>query len=294
MPKIDWSQFDGLMFEELVSDLLRAEGFGVEPSGVGPDGGVDIVAAQQIRYGYNEPVPFTWAVQCKFSANPRKAISPHQVGEIYDILQDERFRAKNLQGFFLTTNVRLSINLVGRLRGMTQRGQYYGTWWDNRMLETLLHKHRGIYNKYFTDWPRRKIIFKRPLSRDYGPGAMTMDILVSGPTADEELTEENSLKTEAFVDTGADVSFVSASVIERVREISGGVPYRMAEVVDGFGAGTRYVRYHSVAIQIPGAPAPVDVEVLEVDVDYFGLGRDALSNLVFYFDGPNQTFIVFD
>ena len=46
-----WDEFDGEVFQDLVCDLLSAEDYLVEPSGVGPDGGIDAFAQQQIIFG---------------------------------------------------------------------------------------------------------------------------------------------------------------------------------------------------------------------------------------------------
>src|SRR5438105_2608955 len=105
-----WTNFDGNLFEELVCDLLAAEGYEVELSGIGPDGGVDAFAAQQITFGYNNPERFVWAVQCKFTGDPNRAIGPSDIGSVLNIVSNERFASKAISGYFLATNGRLSAN----------------------------------------------------------------------------------------------------------------------------------------------------------------------------------------
>lgn len=151
-----WDDFDGDLFEELVGDLLVAEGFEVERAGIGPDGGIDAFVTEHIKLGYNNPEPFVWAVQCKFTANPKRAISPSDIGSISDTVKDQRFREKNIAGYFLATNGRLSTNLVGRLRGLNKPGlDFKTTWWDRPLLLDILDKHFKVFAKYFQPEPEK-------------------------------------------------------------------------------------------------------------------------------------------
>jgi hypothetical protein len=149
----NWNDFDGELFQDLIVDLLTAEGYEVEPSGVGTDGGVDAFATQLIRFGYNNPERFVWAVQCKFSSDPKKSISPSAIGEVSNVVFDERFEAKNIAGYFLATNARLSINTMSQLRGLNRQShRIRSTYIDRSRLHDLLTTHFKIYSKYF--WAR--------------------------------------------------------------------------------------------------------------------------------------------
>lgn len=149
----NWNDFDGELFQDLIVDLLTAEGYEVERSGVGTDGGVDAFATQLIRFGYNNPERFVWAVQCKFSSNVDKSISPSAIGEVGNVVFDERFEAKNIAGYFLATNARLSTNTMSQLRGLNRRARgIRSTYVDRSRLLNLLITHFKIYSKYF--WSR--------------------------------------------------------------------------------------------------------------------------------------------
>lgn len=144
-----WDDFDGELFQDLVVDLLTAEDYRVEASGVGPDGGVDAFATEQIRCGFNNPEPFTWAVQCKFTSAER-AISPRDVGEILNVVSDERFVDKKIAGYLLATNGRLSTNMMTQLRGLGGRlPGFKTTYVDRSRIHDLLIKHKSVYKKYF-------------------------------------------------------------------------------------------------------------------------------------------------
>jgi len=151
-----WDEFDGEVFQDLVCDLLSAEDYLVEPSGVGPDGGIDAFAQQQIIFGYNNPEPFTWAVQCKFTSNLKKSISPSEVGPILNLVNDERFKSKNISGYFLVTNGRLSTNMMSELRGLKDVSPgFKTTYLDRSKIHYVLEKHFHVYKKYFAP-PRRE------------------------------------------------------------------------------------------------------------------------------------------
>ena len=59
-----WDEFDGELFQDLVCDLLTEEGYLVEPSGIGPDGGIDIFAPEGINV--------VTRVQCMFGGMDNK------------------------------------------------------------------------------------------------------------------------------------------------------------------------------------------------------------------------------
>jgi len=160
-----WEHFNGELFQDLISDLLAAENFLVEPSGVGPDGGVDIIATEKIRFGYNPPEPFVWAVQCKFSSKSQ-SITPGKIGEILNVVADERFKDKKLSGYLLATNVRLSTNLMSQLRGLNDfKLGFKTTFIDRSRLHGLLIKHPNIYKKYL---PKLRIVHLVFGQKSYG------------------------------------------------------------------------------------------------------------------------------
>jgi hypothetical protein len=68
---MDWNRLDDYSFVKFVGDFLGRFGFiDLDFQGDGPDGGIDIFATELVPFAVQGRVPFRWAVQCKFSAEP--------------------------------------------------------------------------------------------------------------------------------------------------------------------------------------------------------------------------------
>lgn len=237
-----WDDFDGTLFEELARDLLTAEGFEVEPSGVGPDGGVDAFAMQRIVFGYNNPDPFVWAVQCKFTSNPKRTIKPSDLGPILNIVSDERFSAKNISGYFLITNGRLSTNMVGELRGLNGKlPGFKTTWWDRPRLHDTIDRHVKVFTKYFKPKPAIHIRPDKKVAEEF------VELVNSPATREVELL--------AFFDAHPEVLFPgSRGKTELYTQLALEFPSGESHVPDFLVKGSNALRWSIIEIKRPSAP----------------------------------------
>ena len=145
-----WNLLNDESFVYLVSDTLTASGYVVRHQGDGPDGGVDVFATQSISFAFDTH-PFTWAVQCKFSASPSKAVNDSEIRDVEGILRSSRFQSLRPRGYLLVTNRRISQNVVERLRGINDQSEFRTCGIDGNRLMSLLHVNPGIVLKYFTN-----------------------------------------------------------------------------------------------------------------------------------------------
>jgi signal transduction histidine kinase len=125
---------------------LAKEGFRVEDQGVGPDGGVDIIATQKVAFQAGYERSYKWAVQAKYRRAATTAVTPHDLGNIGNLLS--RFEA---DGFLLITNGRPTNKCFLEIRSISQGKPptYLANVWDNRLLESKLFKHDDVRRRYF-------------------------------------------------------------------------------------------------------------------------------------------------
>ena len=72
------------------------------------------------------------------------------MGQILNIVSDERFQHRNITGYFLATNVRLSNNMLSELRGIPKKlPGFKSTYWDRSRVQDVLNTHYEVYKKYF-------------------------------------------------------------------------------------------------------------------------------------------------
>lgn len=145
----DWSDLDEDSFVHLVGDLLSAEGHDVKWQGAGPDGGLDLISSERVVFGFNDPQPFKWGVQCKFSWSPRKAVNDTEVRDVMGILLSSRYQAEKLNGYMLVTNRRVSQNVVERLRGINDQTSFRTCVVDGTDLSLRLQSEGNVACKYF-------------------------------------------------------------------------------------------------------------------------------------------------
>lgn len=156
-----WHGFNGEHFRDFACDLLRAEGYVVDKIGVGPDGGIDAIATEKISYGYSEPEDVVWAVQCKFSSDPEISLKPKEVERAFEIITDERFKSRHVNGFMVVTNCRLSINTMSQLKGMNNGVPgFKTTYLDKCGLHNVLQRHFSVCRMFLdpVDLPHVDIV----------------------------------------------------------------------------------------------------------------------------------------
>lgn len=141
-----WDSLDGESFQGLCVDLLLNEGFEVEDQGIGPDGGVDIIAKQKVTVHSEYDKTYTWAVQVKYRQKPSATVKPNELGNIGNILS--RFGA---DGYLLVTNGRVTNKSFSEIRSISEGNppNFLTNVWDNRVIESKLLKHDHLRKRYF-------------------------------------------------------------------------------------------------------------------------------------------------
>ncbi|MEM9558023.1 MAG: response regulator [Acidobacteriota bacterium] len=144
---IRWKEIDGHTLQDLIADLLVAEGFGIENRGVGPDGGADLIATQNIRLHDEIFKTFRWVVQVKYKQRTNATVKPAELGNIANILSQF-----DSDGFLLVSNARVSVNTYSQIRAIStgKPPNYLVGVWDNRVLEGKLLQHESLIAKYFS------------------------------------------------------------------------------------------------------------------------------------------------
>jgi len=100
---------DGIKFEQLIRELLVLEEFETHWTGVGLDGGRDLVITEKL-VGELSEYKRKWLVSCKHSANAGKSIGREQLGNIAGDCS-----AISAEGFILVCSTQPTANLVTRL-----------------------------------------------------------------------------------------------------------------------------------------------------------------------------------
>jgi len=133
---IDYTELpdDGILFEQLVRELLLREGFDVHWTGVGPDAGRDLMVTEKACGGIAE-FNRQWLVSCKHFANSKggRSVGVSDVDGIVDAC-----RAVNAQGFLLVCSTQPSSALVRRLEEIQIHNQIATKIWDGIELEKRL------------------------------------------------------------------------------------------------------------------------------------------------------------
>ena len=144
---LNWEALDGHSFQELCADILRREGYDVRNQGIGPDGGVDLLAIQHVTLDAELTKAYTWAVQAKFRTRPTSTVKPQELGNIGNILS--RF---NADGFLLITNGRVTNKAFLEIRSFSEGPPptYLTNVWDRAILEGKCLKHQDIRKRYFS------------------------------------------------------------------------------------------------------------------------------------------------
>lgn len=131
-PMLDFTElpFDGVKFEQLVRELLVRSGFEVHWTGVGPDGGRDLVVTEKAQ-GSLAPFQRKWLVSCKHYANSGKSVGLDDVTDINDACD-----AVGASGFLLACSTQPSSTVVRRFEEIEGRGKYIIRFWDSVEIES--------------------------------------------------------------------------------------------------------------------------------------------------------------
>jgi len=123
---------DGVRFEQLIREILQRSGFEVHWTGVGPDGGRDLIAIERATGGL-APFERRWLVSCKHFANASRSVG---LGDIQDI--PGHCAAAGATGFLLACSTQPSSAVVSRLEETEKNTKIVCRYWDGIEIEKRL------------------------------------------------------------------------------------------------------------------------------------------------------------
>lgn len=125
---------DGRDLELVMRELLFSLGLNVTWSGVGPDGGRDLVCTD-ISTGAIRKYSHKWLVQCKHFAHSRRAVGLNDIDNIVDSCAQH-----NAEFYMLVSSTSVSSGVVQRIESITnnQNNNITGDFWDSAVIERKL------------------------------------------------------------------------------------------------------------------------------------------------------------
>lgn len=142
-PEIDFSRIDGLAFEKLVVDLLKALGFSVDCNYPLKDAGFDFVAAFTSKDPFGIEKRELWLVEVKLYKNQR--VSLHALRQMISYMMTSTNPSKGL----IITNGQLTSVAIKFLEEMTQKFRIELRIIDGTELRALLLRHPQLVKQYF-------------------------------------------------------------------------------------------------------------------------------------------------
>lgn len=124
---------DGVRFEQLIREMLIRSGFEVHWTGVGPDGGRDLVATERAE-GILAPLSRKWLVSCKHKAHGGGSVGLPDVVDIVDACG-----AVDAEGYLLACSTQPSSSVVKRLEELHLSGKVLTAFWDGVEIEKRLN-----------------------------------------------------------------------------------------------------------------------------------------------------------
>jgi Restriction endonuclease len=125
---------DGTSFEMLLREVLFAQGLDVASSGVGPDGGKDLICVERLSSLFGSSSR-RWLIQCKHFAHSGRSVGTPDIDNIRDSCSQH-----GVQGYVLAASTYLSSSLVNRLEGIAAdpAANLLTSYIDGPMIERLL------------------------------------------------------------------------------------------------------------------------------------------------------------
>lgn len=125
---------DGKEFELLIRELLFTKGYKVYWSGVGADGGRDLLCIE-VRTGFFAPDEKKWLIQCKHNAHSGKSVGINDLDDIIDSCAQH-----DATGYILACSTQPSSAVVDRLEAITNNPKNLITaiCWDYVFIEQTL------------------------------------------------------------------------------------------------------------------------------------------------------------
>jgi len=130
---------DGNAFEQFCRELLVESGYDVHWTGVGPDGGKDLIINEKLE-GPLSCYMRKWLVSCKHKAHGGKSLGRVEAGSIY-----EDCSSINATGFLLICSTHPSSSLVTRLDEIRTNHKIETIFWDSIKIEKQLLKPSNFH-----------------------------------------------------------------------------------------------------------------------------------------------------
>ncbi len=124
---------NGIKFEQLIRELVIRSGFEAHWTGVGPDGGRDLVITEKAS-GALAPFERKWLVSCKHNAHSEKSVGLPDITDITDSCA-----AVGADGFLLACSTQPTSTVVNRLVEIKATGSLLTTYWDGIEIEKRLN-----------------------------------------------------------------------------------------------------------------------------------------------------------
>lgn len=136
---------DGIKFEQLIRELLVLEGYNTHWTGVGQDGGRDLVVVEKLTGDLSE-YKRKWLISCKHFAHSGKSVGKDDIG---DITAD--CNAIGAEGYILVCSTQPTANLITRLEEVKNSQKIITKFWDSIEIEKKLNKPNtfGLIHTFF-------------------------------------------------------------------------------------------------------------------------------------------------
>ncbi len=126
---------DGVQFEQLIRELLIRENYSINWTGIGPDGGRDLVLTEELN-GSLSKKERKWIISCKHFANAGKTGRSVGLDDLGNLILD--CQAINAEGYILACSTYPSSSVVRRLEEIEDNNKIFTRIWDGIEIEKRL------------------------------------------------------------------------------------------------------------------------------------------------------------
>jgi len=155
---------DGVLFEQLIREIFLKEGFEVHWTGVGADGGRDLVVTEVLK-GKLSKIERKWLVSCKHFANDKNNRSVN-ASDIGDFSSD--CNAVGATGFILACSTQPSAGLVKRLEETGTIKGIETRFWDSIEIEKRITSPK-CFSLIHTFFPKSALSYQWKIYNAYSP-----------------------------------------------------------------------------------------------------------------------------
>lgn len=154
---------DGVKFEQLIRELLVLEGFETHWTGVGQDGGRDLIVIEKLT-GDLSAYKRKWLISCKHTANSEKSLGREQAGNI-----SEDCKAIDAEGYILVCSTQPTSSLITRLEEIENKQKIITKYWDSIEIEKRLLKP-NTFSLIHTFFPESSKNYRWKIYNAFSPG----------------------------------------------------------------------------------------------------------------------------